>query len=369
MELYHIRGRVRGLAYGILIIMDQFNTTNTLNDGTFFDWGLFRRDVRRDVRNCVLFLLFFYGVNLAASGIVIIISVFTSPGFWDAVTSASLSAVANPGGSPSIDTSAIMDAIAGQSGEVLGLASIVGIVAGGCVFLICRKRRFFTDVALPAAEPMTAKIFIVLIVVTQAVQIVYSLIVSLIDKLLPSGLSLEESYSSVMEGLMSPVGVLYIVLIGPIFEELIFRGAVFGALRRFGENYAILFSALLFGFYHMLILQIPFAFVLGLLLGYVASRWTLRASIALHIIVNGLSVLLSSTHSEVGQGVITLGMIVCAFATLIMAIAWRRQFWARVHTGAAYYARTYANGFSSIAFWIFIVIMAGAGLLQMNLMG
>jgi membrane protease YdiL (CAAX protease family) len=187
----------------------------------------------------------------------------------------------------------------------------------------------------------------------------------LIDSLLPGGLSLDESYSSVMEGLYTPVGFLYIVLIGPIFEELIFRGAIFGALRRYGNNFAILFSSLLFGFYHMLILQIPFAFVIGLLLGYVASRWSLRASIVLHIIVNGLSCLLSLPESEAMLGLVGFAMLACAVATAVMALRWRHTLGARIRGGGAYYQNTYAYGFSSIAFWIFVVLMTGMGLLQM----
>jgi membrane protease YdiL (CAAX protease family) len=328
--------------------------------GIIYDQQLFRRDVRRDVRNCALFILFFYAVNLIASMIVQMIYIFSNPGYMSSVMGMTEGIIG--GGSAEVSP----DLIEGMTeGNILGLMSIVGMVAGSCVFFIYRKKRFITDIFLPAAEPLTPKIFLMLVVITQGVQGVYSMIVMLVDYLLPGGLSLQESYSEIMEGLFTPVGLLYIILIGPIFEELIFRGAIMGALKRFGVNFAILFSSLLFGFYHAVILQIPFAFVLGLLLGYVAARWSLRAAIALHIVVNGLSCLLSVSEAETFQTVSGIAMLACAGVAVIMAVKWRNTLKARISDGAAYYKGTYAHGFSSIAFWIFLVIMTAFGLWQM----
>ena len=333
-----------------------------MNEGTpgiIYDQKLFRRDVRRDVRNCVLFLFFFYAVNIIVSGIIQSVYMFTNP----EVVSSMMGALAED---PFASLNTTVDAAMGaMDGNVLGLMSIAGMVAGSCVFLILRKSRFFTDAALPAAEPLTVKIFIILVVISQGFQGVYSLVITQVDKLLPEGLSIQESYGAIVENLFAPVGFLYIILIGPVFEELIFRGAVQGTLRRFGENFAILFSAILFGFYHMLILQIPFGFVLGLLLGYVASRWSLRAAIALHIVINGLSVLVSCFEQEAVVNGIMVIMLACAAATVIMGIFWRDILRARVRGGAAYYENTYKYGFSSIAFWVFVVVMAIIGLLQM----
>ena len=251
-------------------------------------------------------------------------------------------------------------------GSMIGLMSIVGIVCGGCVFLILRKKRFFTDVALPSAETLTLKKFLVLVVITQGIQGAYSMIIAFVDFILPNGISLAENYGDTMGSLFTPVGLLYVVLIGPIFEELIFRGAIMGTLRRFGNNFAILFSSILFGFYHMLILQIPFAFVMGLLFGYVATRWSLRIAIVLHIIVNGLSCLFSMQESLTIAGIAGLAMICCAILTIIFAIVWKDALKSRIREGAAYYANTYAYGFSSIAFWIYIVITTAIGIAILN---
>ena len=331
------------------------------------DWGQFSRDVRRDVRNCALFLFFFYAVYLIAALIVTFAGLFRSSSFLDLVSDPS-GMVGMSGGLAGPDLQNLTDELTGSLNESVGLMSIVGIAAGSCVFFLLRRQRFITDLAKPASEPLTPKIFFILVLATQAIQLVYSLIVTLVDELLPEGISLLENYGEAMAGMATPIGYVYIVLIGPIFEELIFRGAVMGSLRKYGDNFAILFSAIFFGFYHAIILQIPFGFVMGLLLGYAACRWSLRLSIVLHIIVNGMSTLLSATGNEDFATAGGLFMIICTILTVVFLIKWRDVFKQRVRAGAAYYPRTYKYGFSSIAFWVFLVVMASAGFLMMAAM-
>jgi len=325
-------------------------------DMRIFDWKLFRRDVRTDVRNCALFMFFFYAVYLIASIIIMAVFAISDSSVLTDLTSGELS---------EINEQNITESVTDIMDGAVGPMSIIGIAAGSCVFFFLRKRRFITDLALPMAEPLTPKIFVILVLATQAIQLVYGLIMMLADELLPEGLSFIDDYGSAMEGLNTPVGILYIVIIGPVFEELVFRGAVMGTLRRFGDNFAIIMSSLLFGFYHAIILQIPFGFFMGLLLGYAASRWSLRVSIALHIIVNGLSVLLSDTGNEDITSAGGFMMMACTVLTVVLAIKWRDILRLRVRAGAAYYPRTYAYGFSSVAFWLFILTMAGFGLFQM----
>jgi hypothetical protein len=105
---------------------------------------------------------------------------------------------------------------------------------------------------------------------------------------------------------------------------------------------------------------------MGLVLGYACTRWSLRTSIALHIISNGLSVLISMEALAVPGG---LGLIFCAILTVIFLVVFRRQFVQRVRLGAPYYGRvTYANGFQSIAFWLFAAVMLTFAISQLTLL-
>jgi membrane protease YdiL (CAAX protease family) len=313
-----------------------------------FDWTLFRRDVRHDIRNCALFLFLYYVISIVV-GLVIEAAVA-----FQGVTGSMLR-------SGSVSTEELFENAV--SGETIALLSILSMVCGGFAFVIHRKKRFFTDIALPVAEPLKPQIFILLVVVTQGIQFATGAISALVEYLLPEGISIVGNYESLIETLFTPLGVIYVVLIGPIFEELIFRGAIMGSLRKYGDNFAILFSSLLFGFYHAVVLQIPFAFVMGLVLGYAATRWSLRTSIALHIISNGLSLLMSV---EALTAIGTLGLMLCAVLTVIFFFVFRRRLLVRIRAGVPYYGRvTYVNGFSSIAFWLFAAAMLALAVAQL----
>ena len=66
--------------------------------------------------------------------------------------------------------------------------------------------------------------------------------------------------------------MLFIVLLGPFLEEFIFRKLLIDRTRAFGEKNAILFSAFLFGLFHINPLQFFYAFGIGLILGYIYVR-------------------------------------------------------------------------------------------------
>ena len=53
---------------------------------------------------------------------------------------------------------------------------------------------------------------------------------------------------------------LYVTILGPISEELLFRGVLLRLLKPWGKQTAIVVSALMFGIFHGNIIQIPFAF-------------------------------------------------------------------------------------------------------------
>jgi len=256
---------------------------------------------------------------------------------------------------------------------LLVVATMAGAVAGPLVFLIYRKKRFFGDLALPARERLTPAIFLFFLLGTQAVQCVYGYVITFIDYLLkPTGVSVEGNYSGIIDQIMfNPLGLVYVIIVGPIFEELVFRGALLGSLRKYGENFAILLSSLIFGFFHMVVLQIPFGFFVGLLLGYVASRYSLRASIALHMIVNGLSALLSQPNLIKADAVIAslgiadIALIACTVVFVIWVIVKRQGVSARVRAGAAYYDGTYRIGFSSIPLWFYLILTGFVGVMQL----
>lgn len=90
-----------------------------------------------------------------------------------------------------------------------------------------------------------------------------------------------------------PLGILAIALLGPVAEELCFRGAVIGGMLRRGCRpwTAVVVSSLLFGLIHMNPAQVPFAAAMGLVLGVLYLRTgSLLLPMLVHMVNNSLSV-------------------------------------------------------------------------------
>lgn len=123
---------------------------------------------------------------------------------------------------------------------------------------------------------------------------------------------------------------LYIGLAAPVFEEAVFRGVLMGALAPYGRNFAIVTSALMFGLYHGDLVQGLFAFVMGLVLGFVAMEYSLLWSIVLHVFNNAvLSGALSELASQFGDagdtvyGLLLLGVGI--IGSIIVLVRYRND--------------------------------------------
>lgn len=117
------------------------------------------------------------------------------------------------------------------------------------------------------------------------------------------GIELNAPQMETPEGIYGFLLVIISTAVVPaLVEEFAIRGAVLGALRRFGDGFAIIVSAIIFGLMHGNLVQIPFAFVVGLALGYAVvktgSVWT---GVVIHFINNFISVLLDRFVSSTGS--------------------------------------------------------------------
>lgn len=106
---------------------------------------------------------------------------------------------------------------------------------------------------------------------------------------------------------------LFIAVIPAILEEVAIRGILLQPLRRFGDGFAIVVSAVIFSLLHGNMVQIPYTVVAGIYFGYVAvitgSIWP---SIILHFLNNFYSVLITlfdSNCSVETANVLTLGTL------------------------------------------------------------
>ena len=91
-----------------------------------------------------------------------------------------------------------------------------------------------------------------------------------------------------------PVMLLIMGVVGPLSEEIVFRGIVLNGYKRSGNAFrAILFSALLFGLMHMNFNQAAYAIFLGIVMAVlVEATGSLWSSAIFHMTVNLQNVLL-----------------------------------------------------------------------------
>jgi membrane protease YdiL (CAAX protease family)/ferredoxin len=88
------------------------------------------------------------------------------------------------------------------------------------------------------------------------------------------------------------LAVVMVVVVGPVVEEMVFRGALLeGLTAKWGPAVGIGVQALLFAAFHRSLWMLFPTFVLGLALGWLAHyRESLRPAIALHALYNGITV-------------------------------------------------------------------------------
>ncbi|MBR4947902.1 MAG: CPBP family intramembrane metalloprotease [Clostridiales bacterium] len=111
-----------------------------------------------------------------------------------------------------------------------------------------------------------------------------------------------EDYNQLMEdagiGVDTIMMIIYALLLGPILEELCYRGVTFGFLKKANvkPGIVIFISALLFGIMHMNLVQGVYATILGLLLGFLRYKYrSVILTITTHILFN-----IAGTFGEIG---------------------------------------------------------------------
>ena len=79
----------------------------------------------------------------------------------------------------------------------------------------------------------------------------------------------------------------YACLLGPLLEELLYRGVLLQGLRKYNERFALIVSALIFGLMHQNYQQFILGFTVGLILGAITLRsGSIVPAVIFHIIMN-----------------------------------------------------------------------------------
>lgn len=190
--------------------------------------------------------------------------------------------------------------IEGQKVETvyIYLAAIVLTLIVVCVIIYARKKNLSSYIK---KRRMTFKEIIASVLFAYGLNVISAAIIS-IPALTPFQESYETAIDSVVIGNIYAM-LLIVALLGPAFEEILFRGFIFGELKSGGGFwFANILQAVLFGIMHMNVIQGLYAAVAGFVFGFVYYRTeNIYVAILTHILFNGSNILITQ-HLLYAQG-------------------------------------------------------------------
>lgn len=174
----------------------------------------------------------------------------------------------------------------------MGVISISASFAGMIFIVLNRRKKLIADDFSPqnkGTKRMGIRIFLacfLFLLAAQAIFLPVDSLVRIIAKWL--GYTVISSMDGIEAAERTLAFFLYANFLGPLFEEILFRGIVLNGLKKSGKIFSIITSSLLFGLFHGDISQGIFAFLCGLIFGYITLEYSFKWAVVLHITNNFL---------------------------------------------------------------------------------
>lgn len=120
--------------------------------------------------------------------------------------------------------------------------------------------------------------------------------------------------------------LISIVIIGPIAEEILFRGVILKAFRGLGDTFAAVMSGVFFGLYHGNFYQAPYTMAMGIILGVLTIRaGSVLPAIIIHIVNNFIATTASYSESMAEAGS-KIGMVLQEISVFLNSF-WVIVYW------------------------------------------
>ncbi len=138
--------------------------------------------------------------------------------------------------------------------------------------------------------------------------------------------------AEILSSLSSWAIILVMVIMAPIFEEILFRKVLIDRVRVFGDKAAIVVSGFIFGLSHGNFYQFFYAFFIGIVLAYIYIRTgKLRYTILFHMTINFIGSILGLKVQEVLWliPIYSIAMLIAVSAGIVIFIQNRKNltFW------------------------------------------
>ena len=175
----------------------------------------------------------------------------------------------------------------------------IGGSLAALIFYKTRKRETGLRLSQTFCRPqMNAGWIIKYMIITWGLSLLMSIITNIILQILKSLLHLNFTdisfdFGDGIGGFI--VSFVSLSIFAPIFEEIIFRSAVYRHTEIMGQSFAVVFSAIVFALMHGNLEQLPYTFVMGLGFAYLfAKTRSLLIPMLLHFLTNTTTVIFTS---------------------------------------------------------------------------
>lgn len=211
-----------------------------------------------------------------------------------------------------------------------GFGYLMTILIGMIILRVWQGRAFCRKILWTRGRPMKVSDFLCLTCVFLAGQMAFQVTASVQEAILNQfGLSALDSIETATMSVDTLSMFLYSCLGAPIAEEILFRGLILRKLEPHGKRFAVIMSAFAFAVFHGNLVQIPYAFLVGLILGYVAVEYNILWSMVLHMINNlvlgdMLQRLTAGLGSEVAAMILWAVIIISALAAVVILLVRRK---------------------------------------------
>lgn len=223
---------------------------------------------------------------------------------------------------------AAMGLAAGEWTLVLSLM-VANLLAIG-LFLLWRQREVTWATTMAGVQGRNARRTALVFLMALPIIVLVNLIQEAFFPEIPDLVG-EETFRAMM---YNPVGLLTVAVLGPLAEELLFRGGVQGGFPTLSGRTALLLSAVIFAVAHLNPAQMPAAFILGLVLGF-AYWWTgsLVAPVCIHVFNNSTACVMAFLSPDDDSLIHLIGgtekagmlAVVCFFFLLIILRAVQKE--------------------------------------------
>lgn len=192
-------------------------------------------------------------------------------------------------------------------------------------YLALRQARISVDI--PFGRPRETGTFFMIIPIILMVCFIGNIATSLLSGFVNSMFGVEFQAPEDTSNYSTPVGIVLSLVstavVPALVEEFAIRGVVMQSLRRYGDWFAVIMSSFVFALMHGNMIQIPFAFIAGIGLGYAAIRTgSLWTGIVIHFLNNSVAVIYSVAYEKLPAnvmaiftlalyGIIFVGGIIC----------------------------------------------------------